>query len=148
MKTKLIALSIVAFAFTACDKNDDPIPAPAVIPTGSWKLVELHHYDKSGKDSAKTTLPSTSTLAIGFDKTKSRAAFEGKPGMVTIKGGYKLEGDYKLKVDSIISNNPALTDLDIKTFDFLNAGFKYEVKKDTVIIYAKNKGFMLYSPVK
>ncbi|MCO4293639.1 hypothetical protein NF867_12265 [Solitalea sp. MAHUQ-68] len=144
MKTKLIALVIIAFAFTACNNNDDPKPT-AVIPTGSWKLTELHYFDKTGKDSATTTL-SKSTLSISFDKSKNLASFTGKPEEVAFAGSYKLDGSYKLTPGTITPDN-ATPVLDKAALVFLKAGYLYEIKTNSVIIYAKNKGFMVYSPI-
>ncbi|UKJ07243.1 hypothetical protein [Solitalea lacus] len=145
MKTNLIAIATIAFAFTACNDNDDVKPE-AEVPQGSWKLKALHHFDKTGKDSAITNLPN-STVLISFDKANNLAAFNGKPEQVIINGSYKMEGDYKLVPGTVSSDKSAASEGDIKTIDFLKTGYKYDVKKDSIIIYAKNKGYMVYSAV-
>lgn len=146
MKTNFVALIMTAITVASCSDNDDPKPEIRVH-EGSWKLAEIHHFDKTGKDSATTKLDN-STLSISFDKAKNLASFAGKPESVTMTGSYKMDGNYKLTAGQIATDKTVLTVKDSLALVFLKAGNQYEIKNNTVLINAGKKGFMLYNPVK
>lgn len=146
MKTNFVALIMMAITVASCNDNDDPTPEVRV-PEGKWDLVEIHHFDKTGKDSATTKLDK-STLSIRFDKTKNLAPFAGKPESVTMTGSYKMDGNYKLTAGQIATDKTVLTVKDSLALVFLKAGNQYEIKTNTILIHAGKKGYMLYGPAK
>lgn len=145
MKNKFLAvLLVIAAAFTACKKDKVQAPEEKTLPSGKYRLIEMVQSDVAGKDSVSTKYP-VSSLSLTFDQDKKTANVSGKPEILQITGSYNVKSDEVLADAKVSTSRNVPGENDLNVADLLSAGEKYELKGGSVIIHAKNKGFLVFS---
>lgn len=144
MKIKFLAtLVVIAAAFTAC-KKDNQNPEETVLPTGKYRLVEMHEFNAQGKDSSTVEFP-VSALSLTFDQATKTANVSGKPENIHLTGAYTVKGKDGLKDAKISTSKIAPAEHDMKVVQFLELGQQFEAKGGTVRINTKDKGYLVFS---
>lgn len=145
MKNKFLAvLLVIATAFIACKKDKEQAPEENVLPTGKYRLIEMMQSDVAGKDSVSVKYP-ISTLSLTFDQDKKTANVEGRPELLHMAGSYNVKADGSLTDAKVSTSRSVPGENDLNVADLLTIGEKYEVKGGTIIVHAKNKGYLVFS---
>lgn len=145
MKNKFLAvLLVIAAAFTACKKDKVQEPQENVLPAGKYRLIEMQQTDAAGKDSVTVKYP-VSSLSLTFDQEKQTANVTGKPELLQMTGSYNVKADGSLTDAKVSTSRSVPGENDMNVADHLTAGEKFEVKGGTIIIHAKNKGYLVFS---
>lgn len=128
---------------TAC-KKDKNGSAPAQLPGGQYRLIEMHQADSTGIDSAGVAF-NGSSLSLTFDEASRSAKLAGKAEAVNINGGYKVDGDVHLTDAKIASTKVVATANDLAVIQILNAGQSFVHRGLKVILQTKDKGYLVFS---
>lgn len=145
MKIKFLAtLVVIAAAFTACKKDNDQNPEETALPTGQYRLIEMHEFDAQGKDSSTVKFP-VSALSLTFDQAAKTANLSGKPENIQLTGTYTVTGQNGLKDAKISTSKIAPGEHDMKVVQFLELGQQFETKGGTVVINTKDQGYLVFS---
>lgn len=140
------AVLAIGTVFTACKKDKD-MPAQAQLPAGQYRLIEMHQADSTGIDSTGVVF-NGSSLSLSFDEASRSAKLAGKAEAMTIRGAYQVAGDTVLTDAKIASTKVAGTVNDLAVVEILNAGQSFARKGLKVIVYSKDKGYLVFSTQK